>query len=256
MTLVDGHNEIAMTFFILCAFYLLVRSKYAASFIFLALAIAVKFVYVLLAPLFVLHILLDKGVKSVKEKIYGIVAGAASFVFITAVAWFPFGMKSVRAIFNYYAELGRNFWFDSIPYAVYFILGKTGMPVPKDMISGIFLCMFIAAYLSVLVYYLKKGGADKQALFTSSALILLTLLFTNSTPFQAWYLVWVIPLILLSDIKLKFQLVFLLSYFLIMTFWKRMCVLAVPMIIAYSLALLFYKDNPFKGRIKKCVKMY
>src|SRR3989338_8323590 len=29
MTLIDGHNEIAMAFFILCAFYFLVKSKYA-----------------------------------------------------------------------------------------------------------------------------------------------------------------------------------------------------------------------------------
>lgn len=250
MTLIDGHNEIAMAFFMLCAFYFLVKSKYALSSMFLAFAIAIKFVYILLAPIFVLCILSDKKPHGVKEKIYKIIMGGAIFAFTTVVSWFPFGWESVKAIIYYYSELSKNFWVDSIPYAVYFVSDKIGIAISKNLLSGIFLILFVAAYFCMLGYFLKKAKMDKQALFTASALILLALLFTNSTPFQAWYLVWVIPFIYLSNIRLKFQLAFLLSYFLIMTFWKRMFVLAMPMIFLYFLMLLLYKKYSGKSRLQ------
>ena len=244
MTLIDGHNEIAMAFFILCAFYFLVKSKHALSSMFLALAIAVKFVYILLAPIFVLYVLSDKKPHGAKEKAYNIIMGGAVFALTTAVSWFPFGRESVKAIIYYYTELSKNFWVDSIPYAVYFISDKIGIAISKSLIANIFFFLFVIVYFCILGYFLNKARMDKQSLFTSSALILLALLVTNSTPFQAWYLIWVIPFIFLSNIRLKFQLVFLLSYFLIMTFWKRMFVMAIPMVMVYSVMLLLNKNIP------------
>ncbi len=246
MTLIDGHNEIAMAFFILSAFYLLVNSKYKLSSAFLALAIAVKFVYILFIPLFILHLLSRKEVQGFGWKVYTLIMGGAVFLFTTAVMWLPFGRESVKAIIYYYSELSKNFWVDSIPYAVYFVSEKMGFAISKDLLANIFFALFIAAYLCILGYFLKRTKMDKQALFTSSALILLALLFTNSSPFQTWYLIWVIPFILLSSIRLKFQLVFLLSYFLIMTFWKRMFVLAVPMMAVWlSMYLVDKKFHRF-----------
>lgn len=242
MTLVDGHNEIAMSFFVLCAFYLLVRSKYIFSFMLLALAIAVKFVYVILGPLFILYILMDNKAKDIKEKVYSITLGIVSFLAVTAIAWFPFGRESAKAVISYYIGLSKNFWSDSIPYVIYFILDKIGITIPKNLIAGFFFYLFVIIYFCILGYFLKeRAKADRQAIFTSSALVLLALLFTNSTPFQAWYIIWVIPFIFLSRVRLKFHLIFLLSYFLIMTFWKRMFVLAIPMIAIYLFMLLFYK---------------
>ncbi len=242
MTLIDGHNEIAMAFFILCAFYFLVKSKYVFSFMLFAMAIAVKFIYLMLIPIFILYILFNSETKSGRERVYNMITGALSFAFITVIAWFLFGWESFKAIIHYYSELSKNFWFDSIPYAAYFISDKLGLAISKNLIANLFSSLFVISYFCIIGYFLKKVKADRQAIFTSSALILLALLFTNSTPFQAWYLIWVIPFIFLSKIRLKFQLVFLLSYFLIMTFWKRMFVLAAPMVIIYSFMLVFYKN--------------
>ncbi|MDP3791552.1 MAG: glycosyltransferase family 87 protein [Candidatus Omnitrophota bacterium] len=240
MTLIDGHNEIVMVFFILCAFYFLLKSKHVLSYAFLALAIAVKFVYVLFIPVFILY---AKKTHSVRERVYGVIIGGAIFIFTTVVAWLPFGRESVKAIIYYYTELSKNFWVDSIPSAIYFISDKAGIAISKNLLANVFLTLFAIAYFCILGYLVRNAQKNRGSLFTAAALILLALLFTNSTPFQAWYLLWVIPFIFLSNIRLKFQLVFLLSYFLIMTFWKRMCVLAVPMLIVYSFILLRCKNT-------------
>jgi hypothetical protein len=160
--------------------------------------------------------------------------------------WLPFGVKSVKAVFNYYSDLGRNFWCDSIPYAVHFVLTKSGFMLSKQAVGNFFFFLFIVSYVCIIGYFLKKSEKDKQAIFTALSLVLLALLFTNSTPFQAWYLIWVIPFILLSNIRIKFQIAFLLSYFLIMTFWKRMCVLAVPMFAAYLFIRAVYKRYNYR----------
>lgn len=244
MTIVDGHNEIAMIFFILCAFYLLIKTRIVPSFVLLALAIAVKFVYVILLPIFILYTLGNDKNKNIKQRVYAAAAGVASFIFVTVIAWLPFRIESVKAVFDYYKDLSRIFWsHDTIPYAVYRVLGKTGVTISENIIANLFILLFIIIYLGALVYFLKKTRYDKQSLFTSSALILLALLFTNSSTFQTWYLIWAIPFILLSKIRLKFHLVFILSYFLIMIFWKRMVVLAIPTLITYLIAVLVCKRS-------------
>lgn len=250
LTLADGHNEIAMAFFILSAFYLLIKSRYGLSLVSLALAINIKFVYILIVPFFVLYILFNQDVKGLRQRIYELLAGAFLSVLITVILWAPFGMKSVRAIISYYTDLSKNFWVDSIPFAVYFVSDKIGLALAKGLIANIFSCIFAAAYLFVLIYFIRKIKTGKQAIFTSTALILLALLFTNSTPFQAWYIIWVLPFIYLSDMRLRFQLAFLLSYFLIMTFWKRMFVLATPMIITYFFVFLYHKKVLEKSSYK------
>ena len=240
-TIVDGHNEIAMTFFILSASLFLLRSRYVLSLFFLALAIQVKFVYVLIVPFFILYILKDAS-KKILIRFVDIFA-AAIFSFIAVLfLWLPFGKESVIAIIRYYKELSLNFWFDSIPFAVYFILDKIGIVVDKYNIATFFSIVFALIYVCLLVNFVKRIKQDQKIFFTTVSLILLALFITNSTPFQAWYLLWVIPFILLSGIKTRFLLVLLLSYFFILTFWKRMSVLFLPMIVSYVL-LQFYSDK-------------
>lgn len=242
MTLFDGHNEIAMVFFMLCALYFLLCAKYIRAFLLLALAINIKFIYLLTAPFFISYALANRQARIASVFYRLAIAGALSLL-ATIFLWLPFGKESVIAIFKYYRELGQNFWADSIPFAVYFLLDKAGLAVTKQAVAGIFSAAFIILYVYLGYYLYREAKKDRQAIFTAISLVMFGLLFTNSTPFQPWYLVWVIPILFLSGIKSKFLLVFLLSYFLIMTFWKRMSVLAIPMIVFYLILLKAYKSE-------------
>ena len=68
MTIVDGHNEIAMVAFLLASLWCVLRSKYALSIILFAVAVNIKFTYVFIAPFFVFYILFGYGPKGPKER--------------------------------------------------------------------------------------------------------------------------------------------------------------------------------------------
>ncbi|MEA3488883.1 MAG: polyprenol phosphomannose-dependent alpha 1,6 mannosyltransferase MptB [Candidatus Omnitrophota bacterium] len=248
MTLVDGHNEIAMVAFFLAALYFLYKSKYVVSILLFTAAVQVKFAYVLLAPFFFLYILLGPGKKRTGSRIYEILTGGVLSLGLLILLWLPFGWRSVPAVVDYYRELNLNFWYDSIPYAVYFIMDKAGLTVSKQALAGVFSAAFLAIYVYLIWFFVRRVKTDRRAIFTVSSFVILALLFTNYTQFQPWYLLWVIPLILLSGFRTSFMLVFFLSYFLIMTFWKRMCVLAIPMVALYFFILSGYER--YKGRLK------
>lgn len=239
VTLADGHNEIVMIFFMLCALYLLIKDRYIYAIAVLALAINVKFVYLAALPFFIIYILIKNGPRNIVMSIYNIFIGGVISFLISALLWFPFGIRSLGEVYRYYNNLSRLFWTDSIPYAFYFLSDRIGLAVSKQVVAHVFLIIFAVIYICMLVYFIKKAGISKEAMFTSLSLVFIALLVTNSTSFQAWYLLWVIPFIYLSNIRLKYNLVFLISYFFIMTFWKRMCVLAMPMLTIYFSMLIF-----------------
>lgn len=247
MTLVDGHNEIVMVAFFLASLYYLYVEKYALSIVLFTAAVLVKFVYLIAAPLVFLYILFGPGKKKFAERAGGIVFGTLLSVFLAVLAWLPFGMKGVSAVVGYYKDLGQKFWADSIPYGVHFLLNKASLPVSQHFVAGMFSLLFLLVYVCVVARFLRKMRTDGGVLFTSIGTIILALLFTNYGPFQAWYFLWALPFIFLGEFRAKPALVVILSYFLILTFWKRMSVLAVPAIFIYFTAVIFGR------RCKECI---
>lgn len=243
MTIVDGHNEIVMVAFMLASLWCVLRSKYAVSIILFAIAVNIKFTYVLVAPFFAAYILFGPGSKSLKDRIKEGIVGAILAFLGTIALWAPFGWRSFQAIIDYYRDVNTWFWPDTIPYIFYSILKKTGVQHPQELIVNISLVVFIFAYLWASRYFFIKMKQDKQVIFTTGSFVFLALFLTNYTPFQPWYLLWVIPLLLLSGIRPKFLLVSMMSFFLIMTFWKRMSVLAVPMMVLYCLIYYLLKNK-------------
>jgi len=243
MTMIDGHNEIVMIAFLMASAYFLLKERYALSLVIMAAAINVKFVYVLLIPFWLLYILFKKGGSSLIGRIVKIAIGGISSLLLTVLLWSPFGVESVSAVLKYYKELSSNLWPDSIPYAVCALIGFLGCAVSLKTVAYIFSVIFAVVYFGSVFCFVKKINDDRQILFGIGGMVLLTLLFTNATPFQTWYVLWAVPLVLLSRIKTKFILVTLLTTFLMLTFWKRMSVLAVPMWSMYFIALKFKESK-------------
>ena len=237
MTVVDGHNEIAMVAFMLAAFYMLYRGKYAVSLLMFALAVQVKFVYLLAAPFVGLYILLGPGDKNMRSRVLEIIAGCGLGAVAVFLLWQPFGISSVGAIIDYYRDLGGLFWPDSIPYVLFVIADKLGLPLSEQLTSRIFSAMFLLIYGYAVYYFVARIKRDKRAIFSTLCVVFLGLIFTNYSPFQAWYLLWALPFVLLSGFRGRYLMAIFLSYFLIMTFWKRMSVLAIPMVIGYVCVL-------------------
>ena len=248
MTLLDGHNEIVMVFFILTSLYFLLRSKYLLSFLMFALSIQIKFVYIVIAPLLILYILLRPNGRSSGLRIYEIIKGGFLSAGVMVLLWLPFGKENFIDLFNYYKDLGRELYSNAIPYAIYFLLKKTGIAISESTIINIFSVVFFIIYIYLIYFFIIKIKTDKQAIFTASGFIMLTVIFTNYTPFNSWHLLWAIPFIFLSQLKSNFLLVFLLTYFLLMAFWKRMSVLVVPMAVLYFIMRMTY--NRYENRLR------
>jgi hypothetical protein len=249
MTVVDGHNEIVMVFFMLISVYMALKDRFFWAVIMLALAVCVKFTYVITAPFLFLYMLFFGRKKSFAGRLSEIALGAAGAVLIAALLWVPFGLEGVRAIVKYYSDLSTLLWPDSIPYAVWAALGFAKKDVSLASVASVFTAAFVLFYIGYLAAFLKGCRNDRRLLPESIAMVLLALLFANGTPFQPWYLLWAMPFLLLSRLKTRYLLSLLLSYFLIMTFWKRMSVLAVPMFVAYFSILAARGRYPVMNRI-------
>lgn len=247
-TLIDGHVEVVMIFFILAAIYLVLRSKYLLSFLTLTLAAQTKIIYILIIPLWILFILLRTNGKSLASRIYTIIMGSILSTAAVVILWLPFGKRAIINVFNYYRDLNADLYSNTIPYAAYFFMQRLGIHLSKYAIAGIFFITFFTIYVYLIYYFITRIKTDRQAIFTASGFIILTLLFTTSTPFNSWYILWAIHFLLLSRLNSKFLLTFLLSYFMLIAFWKRMFVLVVPMLVLYFFMLAIY--NRYEKKLK------
>lgn len=248
MTLVDGHNEIVMVFFMLASLYFILRAKYIPALLFFTAATQVKFVYLLLTPLMLLTILLGQGKDSIKKRLPALITGIIASAAFVVLAWLPFGWRSVTAIIDFYRDLGKRLSPDSLPYVVYFLFEKTGLKLSARFVENMFSVIFIVIYAYLIYDFVKNIRRGKEAIMEVSSLMLLALFATNYSPFQSWYLLWLLPLLFLSRFKGKFALILFLSYFLLIIFWKRMSVLAIPMMALYAVVLSQY--GKYKDKLR------
>ena len=231
MTLVDGHNDIVMAFFMLLALYLLTTKHYTFSILTLSLSIATKYITIIFLPLFLIYI-------------YGSSANTRSKVFFTLktlvlnslLFFFIFNLFDLdllnlsSSIQTLKLRLDTN----SFPYITYTFLNTLSIP-PKipvfRMLSDYAFLLFCGG---TYCYYFFKQKKSVINIINISVLIYIAYFLIASFQFGSWYLVWILPLLLLSTFPKKNILFLLLSLAALVSFWKRISFLLIAISMVYA----------------------
>jgi hypothetical protein len=166
-SVVSGHLDITMIFFALFAFHLLLNKKYILSFLLLGISIGIKFATVLLLPIFILLVILQKTKKKINWNIIWVLT-----ICLMAITVIP---ATIRSNFQpWYLALPLAFaaflsfryfifipsfvisFFAMLTYAPYLYTGNWDPPIPQ-MLSNMYVLSYVISLVMVVVFYFRRA---------------------------------------------------------------------------------------------------
>jgi Gpi18-like mannosyltransferase len=198
----NGHNDFVMIFFLLLAIYLYIKKKFIWVLPVLTLSVLIKFVYVLLIPLFLIFLL--KQAKN--KKLLFLLKTIFISLFLTSIFYLPF-WESFR-VFSPVFTIGELWDYSLFPFVI-----KLFSNLTKSQIKIIVNIVFLLIYFSILTRAKFFSSAN---LIRSTFWILLSFIFISLTWVMHWYFAWPIAIGVL--IKDKRYILLILSLTLI-AFW-------------------------------------
>ena len=180
--LIDGHSDILVGFFLMVSLYLLSREKYGFSILALAACGLVKYspFMIMFAPVYLA--IRKYGFKKIGQLLAGLVVSVALVISV----YHPFD-ATIRGIIK--LVLGINLQ----GLATEFLPGTTMLIQYFHMTPSHLRIFGIVAAIAVLVWALHK---KKIALAYTMPFIVF--FFFATTWFQAWYVLWLMPVIFLA----------------------------------------------------------
>jgi hypothetical protein len=240
--LIDGHLDILMSALVLASVYLLYKNKNMLSAIFFALSILTKYMTAMLAPLFLIYIIFNS--KSFKRGLLSVLSYSFISVAVILLAYLPFWQGWDIFSLPLRHKIGMGINSNTLPYALVlfikrlFNLNHVIPSQPPAMIINIFRTFFLFFYVLIIRYFIvSKKNLTNFA--NASFFIFLSYFMFESYQFEPWYIIWIMPFLLLSNIKNKLYLASAVSYACIISFWKRLSFLLFIVIFIYLVYIMF-----------------
>jgi alpha-1,6-mannosyltransferase len=180
----NAHNDIVMMFFAVAALLVIQRGRWQWAFPLLALAVAVKFIMLLLGPLLLVWLLFRKPRIDRREIALSIGAGGA----ILAMIYLPF-IAASHSFANYEA-LQSRFISSPASLTIAFLMQYTSLQRAEDYGRALALTLYACGYLWAL--YRCRGGFEN--LVTSACWATFFTLALPTWWFWPWYVVWLLPI--------------------------------------------------------------
>lgn len=180
----NGHNDVAMSALVACAFYLQARNRRRAAIFALAAGCLVKYVAVVLGPIFLLTNL--RGAGPLRQWLPRTLLDATGLGALGLLLSLLVGTDGTLGILQ-----RMTTWFTTSPGAVlYYHLSQT-MPGPDATawVGNATRAVFCACYLGIACC-LWRGWFG---LVVASTLSLIAFMFVETVWFQPWYVAWVLP---------------------------------------------------------------
>jgi len=133
----------------------------------------------------------------------------------------------------------KQFYSSSMPYAIHQILEWLGISLPTAWVAHGLKILFLLAYTWLLIMTLTRWQAQSsdfaRALLLAYAFFLLQL----TSPLVGWYLLWLLPWVLLSHWPKQSLLFWLITTAGLFSYFKRVNYLLLIALAFYALALIF-----------------
>lgn len=200
MAVGDGHNDMAMMATVLLSLWLLARRERILSFAVLTVSILVKYVTVVLLPIFVLHVLWAEWARPVTYRAprvawyesWAIAAGSRLNALLALLVGSALAMIVVLVPFgspSWLAAAAQRFLHPS------HVSGPASGLLANALVGGI--AIFALCY-AWLLWRSWHGGLSFWMLADVSFLVLLLAFLLGAARSQAWHLIWPATLVPLS----------------------------------------------------------
>lgn len=242
------HNDHLMTLFVLLAFTMRQAKRPLLCGAALGAAFAIKYIPLLLLPLFLLDLLMDKTARvRVRERISSVAALTSGFL-LTVMALY---LLYPEGALQFLRVMGIEHWLQNAGAGGHVNAG--GIGVYRNSIYHLLIfsityadqkIIFLAAYLLLLSWLLITARRGNSFPLAESALTcyLLYFLLLNQTN-QEWYLTWIIPFIPLIGTAASrlfgYQMSAIFMPIIIFTIKNPPAVALVANILGYMVILCF-----------------
>jgi alpha-1,6-mannosyltransferase len=208
----SGHNDMVMMALVLMACWLMLRESWALAFAALAVSVWVKYVTVVLVPLFGLYALRRTSLAASGKwpRAFG---GGLCMLAISALVFLPFGAP------KWVVE-----WAGGLPERLLvprnWAGNGTGLWVTlsnhSSEIMGAGLILFAVAYATILGRFARKEGTFGE-LMGASFLVLLAAFLLGVARSQPWHLIWATALAGLAPSRWAWVVAVLLSAMMLLS---------------------------------------
>ncbi|MFA6392169.1 MAG: hypothetical protein WCW66_05515 [Patescibacteria group bacterium] len=202
-TINNAHNDILMIFIVLLAVYLVLKKKYIPSLLVLLLSVLLKYITILLVPVFLYFILKNFQKKGDKMKL--VLKAGCLAVIIIVLFYFPFwdGIRTFNGIFQQ-SQIFSFLNFSLLPgfvFGISYVVGSN-YSWSYDTLSMISRNVGLVTFVLFYIYQHSKMLITRNIdLIFYVFLILLSYILLAVTYLQPWYFIWLIPLAVLMDRK-------------------------------------------------------
>ncbi|MDD2807251.1 MAG: hypothetical protein PHW95_01870 [Patescibacteria group bacterium] len=204
-TFAGGGTDILMTFWLLLSLYFAAKHKWLPSIAAISISILVKYVTILILPLLMMFFI--STALGAAKKIYFLLKQTLVFTVIVGVSFYPFwaGFK----IFAGLLWVSHFFDLSSFPGFIGSVLLLVDPNFEPYSLKLPFELIFIAIYFFILLKFFLIPEKKIQNLVGYSALIIGVFLILGKFWFYPKYLIWLLPLLLLSGKKFYWLAIFL-----------------------------------------------
>ena len=232
-TFTGGGTDILMMFWALLAFHLLLKDKIYWAIGALSLSVLIKYVTVLLLPLFLIYFWKKQSTLTAKIKV--MLSQLALFGAVTILSFWPFwqGPETLAGI----QWVARFFDVNSFPGMVSLMFALANPQLDWYSLKIVFEVAFIGLYSFLLLKFWRTPNIKPSTIIYFSALVLGWFLLLGKFWFYPKYLIWLLPLLFLSDRPLYPLAVFLTG---IVAIAPHSSILMPVALVAPTLIFSFY----------------
>jgi predicted membrane-bound dolichyl-phosphate-mannose-protein mannosyltransferase len=184
MLIIDAHNDVFLVLGICVSFYYCNNRRYAASIFSLLLAGLVKYVTWFLIPIPLYYWLKQQNKKRLKQIgiVCGVIIGA---VVLISLAYTPFGF-SLKTLTGITTEMTTRANKPYYTIGTYLFNSLLPLTVAQTRLVGIIIAI-------IIMYWLTR----KQKTIYAYTVPFIIIWLIGTTWFQPWYVLWILPLLLL-----------------------------------------------------------
>ena len=239
-TLIDGHNDIVMVFWMLSAFYFIQSKEFLWAASAATFATLTKFTSVVLLPVLSAAIFLDAQMTTGK-KIKLVTAAAGIFIALTVLFYKPFwvGMQTV----GYFATFSTWFASNSVPYAVSALLARAGLVLPNASVKNFFNLFFAVNSALALLWLARRKERSLRDVARVIAWMFVAMYLSYTIPFYGHHLLWAFPFLILADLPKPLVWTTLYTAAGLFFYFKRLSVLFMAALALYGCFLIYERTR-------------
>ena len=246
----NAHNDMFMIFIVVAAIYLLIKKKYFIALLVLLLSVLLKYITLILVPIFLFFIL--KDIPQLRKKVKFILKTGISAVAIIVLFYIPFweGPEIFNGLFQQ-SQIFTFFNFSLFPGLIFgmaYLIGNN-LSWSYDLLSDISRYFSLVAFIFLYFWQIKNYIQNKSRDFiyyTFLALFVYVIFYL--TYLQPWYFIWLISLAILVEKKYFLQFIFIctlagfLSYTIIMNSLIYILIFIVLLFTSFIVKRNYFKD--------------